>query len=66
MVGSINNKTAVANNDQIVDGISAGVAKAIMATGRNVNVNITAEGDTEGLLDFITFKQKQKDRQYGF
>ena len=66
MVGSINNKTAVANNDQIVDGISAGVAKAIMATGRNVNVNITAEGDTEGLLDFINFKQKQKDRQYGF
>lgn len=66
MVGSINNKTAVANNDQIVDGISVGVAKAIMATGRNVNVNITAEGDTEGLLDFITFKQKQKDRQYGF
>ena len=66
MVGSINNKTAVANNDQIVDGISAGVAKAIMATGRNVNVNITAEGDAEGLLDFITFKQKQKDRQYGF
>lgn len=66
MVGSINNKTTVANNDQIVDGISAGVAKAIMATGRNVNVNITAEGDTEGLLDFITFKQKQKDRQYGF
>lgn len=66
MVGSINNRTAVANNDQIVDGISAGVAKAIMATGRNVNVNITAEGDTQGLLDFIEFKQKQKDRQYGF
>lgn len=65
-VGSIGGQTAVANNDQIVDGISAGVAKAIMATGRNVNVNITAEGDTEGLLDFITFKQKQKDRQYGF
>ena len=65
-VGSIGGQTAVANNDQIVDGISAGVAKAIMATGRNVNVNITAEGDAEGLLDFITFKQKQKDRQYGF
>ncbi len=65
-VGSIGGQPAVANNDQIVDGISAGVAKAIMATGRNVNVNITAEGDTEGLLDFITFKQKQKDRQYGF
>lgn len=65
-VGSIGGQTAVANNDQIVDGISAGVAKAIMATGRNVNVNITAEGDADGLLDFITFKQKQKDRQYGF
>ena len=65
-VGSIGGQPAVANNDQIVDGISSGVAKAIMATGRNVNVNITAEGDTEGLLDFISFKQKQKDRQYGF
>lgn len=65
-VGSIGGQPAVANNDQIVDGISAGVAKAIMATGRNVNVNITADGDTEGLLNFITFKQKQKDRQYGF
>lgn len=67
LVGTFSNgKTAVANNDQIVDGISAGVAKAIMATGRNVNINITAEGDTQGLLDFIEFKQKQKDRQYGF
>lgn len=65
-VGSIGGQPAVANNDQIVDGISAGFAKAIMATGRNVNINITAEGDTEGLLNFINFKQKQKDRQYGF
>lgn len=65
-VGSIGGQPAVANNDQIVDGISSGFAKAIMATGRNVNINITAEGDTEGLLNFINFKQKQKDRQYGF
>lgn len=66
MVGTIGHKTAVANNDQIVEAISVGVAKAMMATGgRDTTVNITAEGDTSGLLDFITFKQKEQNRQYG-
>lgn len=66
MIGTIGNKTAVANNDQIVESISVGVAKAMMATGgRNTNVNIVAEGDTSGLLNFITFKQRETNRQYG-
>ena len=30
-IGSIGGRTAVANNDQIVDGIAAGVATAMMA-----------------------------------
>lgn len=67
MVGTINGQTAVANNDQIVKGISSGVAKAMMAvyntTGQN-QVVIQAEGDTQGLMNFITFKQKEQDRQY--
>ncbi len=66
-VGTINGQTAVANNDQIVKGISSGVAKAMMAvyntTGQN-QVVIQAEGDTQGLMNFITFKQKEQDRQY--
>ena len=32
---------------------------------KNVNVNISAEGDASGLLNFINFKQKERDRQFG-
>ena len=63
-LGSINGKTAVANNDQIVDSISIGVEKA-MSKSKNQPIVIEANADTEGLLSFITFKQKQNDRQYG-
>ena len=66
-VGSFGNKTAVANNDQIVKGISVGVAKAMMAVGNSQpsKVTIEAKGDTSGLLNFITFEQKKQNRQYG-
>ena len=66
MVGRIGNRTAVANNDQIVEAVASGVARANMMTKSNQKVEIIAEGDTSGLLDFITFKQKEKNRQYGF
>lgn len=65
MVGTINGRTAVANNDQIVEAISIGVAKAMSGTSRNTNVVIEANGDTQGLMNFITFKQKEKNRQFG-
>lgn len=66
MVGTINGRTAVANNDQIVDAISIGVAKAMMSTkGGSTNVIIKADADTSGLLNFINFEQQKKDRQYG-
>lgn len=69
MIGTLDGKTAVANQNQIVTGIRQatreGMLDAFMSTGnQNVQVNIVAEGDTSGLLDFITFKQKQSDRQY--
>lgn len=68
MVGTMNGRTAVANNDQIVQGITqgvmVGVARAMANTGTG-KVVIEASGDTEGLMNFITFKQKEKDRQYG-
>ena len=66
-LGSFGNQTAVANTDQIVDGIAIGVTKAMMAVGANKDskVVIEAKGDTSGLLDFITFEQRKKDRQYG-
>lgn len=69
MVGSINGRTAVANNDQIVKGITngvmAGVAKAMQGAGGSSKVVIEATGDTSGLMNFITFKQKEQSRQYG-
>ena len=37
MVGSMNNRTAVANNDQIVEGISAGVYSAVVAAMSQTN-----------------------------
>ena len=37
LVGSIGNKTAVANNDQIVSGIEAGVYRAMVAANANSN-----------------------------
>lgn len=67
LVGSIGNKTAVANNDQIVQAVSIGVQNAIANSGiGNAKVVIEARGDSSGLMDFITYKQKQQERQYGF
>ena len=66
LVGTIGNKTAVANNDQIVQAVSIGVAKAIQGSNMgNTKVVIDASGDSSGLMDFITFKQRQESRQYG-
>jgi hypothetical protein len=69
MVGTINGRTAVANNDQIVQGITngvmIGVARAMSGASGSQKVVIEAQSDTQGLLNFITFKQKEKDRQYG-
>ena len=51
LVGSIGRKTAVANNDQIIDGIYNGVYRAMMAANNgkagNVTVNATFEMDGE-------------------
>ena len=66
MIGRIGSHTAVANNDQIVEAVASGVARANMATQKNTKIEIVAEGDSSGLLDFITFKQKEQNRQYGF
>lgn len=50
MVGRIGNKTTVANNDQIVEGISEGVYQAVLAamraseSGENRNINVYLDG----------------------
>lgn len=48
LVGAIGNRTAVANNDQIIDGIRAGVAEAMRETQGNnggaVEVKVYLDG----------------------
>lgn len=50
MVGRIGSKSAVANNDQIVEGISEGVYRAVLAAmrasenGENRNINVYLDG----------------------
>jgi hypothetical protein len=49
MVGTIGGQSAVANNQQIVEGISAGVyeavVKAMSGDGKNITINATFELD---------------------
>jgi len=67
MVGRIGSKTAVANNDQIVDAVAQGVASAIISTGglNSRPIVIQASGDANGLMNFIKFKQQEDNMQYG-
>ena len=69
LVGEFSNgRTAVANNGQIVEGIKSGVYSAMMSALSShdfgAKVTIEASGDDTGLMNFITFKQKQKNRQF--
>lgn len=55
MVGSIGGRTAVANNDQIVEGIRQGVFEAVMAANNNGNNNV----DVRVYLDSREIKSGQ-------
>ena len=54
LVGQIGNKTAVANNDQIINGIANGVYRAMMAANGNgskpinINATFTVDGEVVG------------------
>lgn len=73
MVGSIGNHTAVANNDQIVEGISEGVAYANVGVIAAINQLIVAvrEIDPNVELDGLTLSrglkkyERQVNREYG-
>ena len=65
LVGKIGNSTAVMNNNQILDQMTIAVARGMSANKQDTNVNIIAEGDTEGMLQFIKFKEISKNRQFG-
>ena len=65
MVGSMNGRTAVANNDQIVDGIYRGVYNAVRAamtqgdSGKTGNVNVYLDSKQ------ITAAVEQRQRERG-
>lgn len=68
MVGTMNNRTAVANNDQIVEGIRQGVYEAVSAAmsqsgGNNTPVNIYLDG--KQIATSTTRYQKQLARATG-
>lgn len=72
MVGKMGNKTTVANQEQITEGIRRATRQGFMealsttSNNKNINVVIEAKGDTQGFMNFINFKQKETDRQFGF
>lgn len=66
LVGSIGNRTAVVNNDQIVSAVSQGVARAVsgvMGNGGNQQFQLYI-GDTE-ITDLIVKSINGKTQQYG-
>lgn len=64
MVGSMNNRTAVANNDQIVEGISAGVYSAVLAAmsqgGNNKTPNINVYLDGKQITAAVEKHQRER------
>ncbi len=62
MVGSIGGRTAVANNDQIVQAVSSGVARAVasvMGNQRGQDIRVYLDGKD------ITASQNRRNRMYG-
>jgi hypothetical protein len=63
MVGTIGGRAAVANNDQIVEAITAGVYRAVTAAmsgnqGAEMTINVTLDGDT-----IYTNQEKVRERR---
>lgn len=71
LVGSIGNRTAVVNNDQIVasvsDGVYEGVYAAMMAAGRNSDgtINVVLQGDAKNLFRVVREEDKRYTQQNG-
>lgn len=68
MVGVIGGRTAVANNDQIIEGIARGVYEAVTAALNNnsqSNIHVTLELDGKVLYDSIVAEDKNNARRTG-
>lgn len=66
MVGRMGGHTAVANNDQIVDGVRQGVYDAMMAAGGNGgNVSVRLYLDGKEISNAVTKNQQRTERATG-
>lgn len=68
MVGRIGSRTAVANNDQITTAIANAVYDAVSSAIGNMggtNVNVTLQGDADGLFKVIQNKSNDYMRRTG-
>ena len=73
MVGRIGNKNAVANNNQIVDAIRAGVFEAMVNAlesfnsdkNQNTDVHIYLEGDSKKLFKVVRKEGQQYQKSTG-
>ena len=73
MVGAIGRRTAVANNDQIVEGIASAnegvitaiyaISQQIISTIENNSGDVYMDGDKVG--EKVTSYQNRKNRMYG-
>lgn len=62
LVGTLGGHSAVMNNDQIVASVSNGVYQAVksaLGNGQNVTVNVTLQGDADGLFTVVQNKNSQ-------
>ena len=68
MVGSIGNRTAVANNDQIVDSVSQGVYRAVVqAMGQsNGNQVVEAKVNDKVLFEVVVNRNRQETMRTGY
>lgn len=63
MVGKMGNRSVVANNNQIVEGIKQGVMEAMNAGNQSISVNLNVDGKT--LSDVVIKNIKQQSRVMG-
>lgn len=65
MVGTIGNRTAVANNDQIVEGISAGVYNAMVSANSESSNYIVVNVGNKKLYSGFTNGVRSENNRYG-
>lgn len=60
LVGSMNGKSTVANNDQIIEGIKQGVIEALSQSNNNQTINLSIDGKVLSTAVLKNIKQQQR------